>query len=134
MPERRVVAKLKATTAITALVGVRIEPGNRKQGDPLPAITIFAGTKTKSNCSAGTTASGQRQIIVDSWASTYAGVKALGLLVEDALSGWSDLTGDPQVSMCHLQGDTDGEEPMEPGQDVREHNVKQFYQLDFNTT
>ena len=134
MPERRVVAKLKATSVITDLVGVRIDPGKRKQGESLPAITIFAGSKTKSNHSTGTTPSGQRQIIVDSWAATYGEAKALGHLVEAALSGWSDVTGDPHVTMCHLQSDTDSEEPMEPGQDERVPCVKQFYLLDYNTT
>jgi len=134
MPERRVVAKLKATDAITALVGVRIDPGKRKQGEALPAITVFAGTKTKVNHSTGTTPCGARTIIVDSWAETYSEAKALGRLVEAALSGWSDVTGDPHVTMCHLQGDADIEEPIQPGQDERVYGVKQYYLVDFNTT
>lgn len=135
MPERRLHNKLENTSAVTDLVtATKIQPVSVPQGTALPYIVYQNISRIPENHSTGTLTSGYAvsTIQVDCFASTYSGVKAVADVVRAALSGWSDTTGDPDVSMCHLMSESDIPQELSPGQDVRVHGVSFDFRLDHN--
>lgn len=117
MPETRLVAKLKATTAVTDLVAARIWPGFRPEGSALPAIVYEMTTDSPVNYAGGTTGTAEMNLVVSSIATTYAGAKALGAAVATAMSGFVD------TSSCvwHLDNQSDDFGAVKSGQDVLEY-------------
>jgi len=132
MPETRLYAKLAGTTAVTELVGSRIWPV-RRHSDTLPAITYQRVGTTPVNCSLGTVATEFCRVQVDCWDDDYGDVKTLAAAVRAALSGFSDDSDTPDISMCHLTGEFDLPEPPEPGQNMQIHRVSQEYYLQYST-
>ena len=118
------VARLKAIDAITTLVGIRITPGGRLQGNVLPAITYERVTGTEVNHSAGTTNTARVRFEVTCWADGYVDAYTLAALVrgdgaagaETGLSGWKDANG----NVWHLVlGPVDAPEQTIPGRDEK---------------
>jgi hypothetical protein len=132
--EERLVAKLLATSGVTNLVGARIRPVALRQTDTLPAIVYQRVGTDSVNHATGECNVAFARIQVDCLASTYAAAKTLATAVKAALSGWSDLTGDPDIDLCHWLGDQDMPGDFEPGQDVLTHGVMQDYRIQYNTT
>ncbi len=120
-PHIRLVAKLKGTSAVTALVVARIWPMIVPQGQALPYIVYRRVDSVPINHAHGTTADDFTRIQIDCCASTYDGARALADEVrgdEDesnptGLSGWID--GDNRV--WHLEIEQDGMEPPWEGTD-----------------
>lgn len=117
MPETRLVAKLKATSAVTTLVSTRIWPGYRKEGTALPAIVYQMVGDNPVNYAGGTTDTAEMRLAVYCLASTYAGAKTLGDAVKTALSGWTDDSG----CIWHLDNQRDDIGDAMAGQDVPEY-------------
>jgi len=133
MAETRMIAKLKATSAVTDLVSTRIRPLLRKQGAALPAITYQRISTIPCNASVGEANVAWARVQVNSFASTYAGAKALAAAVKACLSGWTDTGGSPSVIMSHWEGDSDLPEDVQPGQDLQVHGVAQEYLIEYGT-
>lgn len=134
MPERRLIAKLKATSAVTALASTRIRAGRPRQDDALPYIVVQVVGEDQVNHSTGHCDVAFRRIQVTTYDDDYNGTATLANLVRDALSGWSDATGTPVVSMCHYVGCTDIGADVEPGQDLAIHGIGQDYNLTYTVT
>jgi hypothetical protein len=75
---------LSAASPVVALVGTRISPLIRTQELILPAITLQRITLTPSNTFAGNGGLDDARVQVDSWATTYAGARALAIAVRAA--------------------------------------------------
>ena len=125
MPYTRLVARLKATSAVTALVGTRVHPMFAPT-NTLPAIVYEVVGDEPENHSTGTTTTKNVRIEVTCYASTYAGAKALAAVVETALSGWTDDSGD----VWHLDTATDDAGEVQAGANVLTfYAVIQQYQV-----
>ncbi len=92
--EMRMVTKLKATAAITTLVGAgdlaRIQPAQRMQFAEMPAIIYQLLEETPCNSANADTGTSQSRIQVDVYAETYKTADELSVLVAAALNGWHD--------------------------------------------
>ena len=103
MPEIRIVAKLLATTAVTALIGDRLRKHHRKSTwGGADAITYQRISTAWVNHAGGVTETAFARIQLDLWSATPAGLKALADAVRGALSGWSDKQHTPKIALCHL--------------------------------
>ena len=118
------VARLKAITAVTDLVGVRIMPIGRLQGNDLPAITYERVTGTEVNHATGTTNTARVRFEVTCWADGYVAAYALAAAVRGdgaqgaatGMSGWIDANS----NVWHLVlGPVDAPESTIPGQDKK---------------
>lgn len=120
-PRIRMVARLKAITAVTDLVGARIWPMIARQAQAQPYIVYRMVDRVPINHSAGTTTSNYMRIQVDLVASSYDGVMALADAVRGdeaessptGLSGWVD--ADSRV--WHLESEQDDMEQIMDGRD-----------------
>ncbi len=135
MPISRVHAKLIATSAVTDLLSGtnKIQPIRIPQtlgARPYVLLQQITGGRVNSSASVPTTK--YCTIQVDCYADTYNEVKALALVVDAALSGWTDATGDPQVSSCHLQEEMDLPEQPDPDKDVIIHRISFDFLLYYN--
>ena len=131
MPQTRLVAKLKATAAVTALVSTRIYPMLRPQGTALPAIVYGVTSNTPTNTAGGSSTTREMRITIDCLAGTYAGAWALANAVRDTLSGWVDSSGD----VWHLDSENDGPGDLGPGQEEYVgYSVSQDYLVWFDET
>lgn len=134
MPERRLIAKLKGTSAVTALASTRIRAGRARQDDTLPFIVVSVVGEDQVNHSTGHTNIAFRRVQVSIFDDDYNGTATLANLVRDALSGWTDGTSTPVVSMCHYIGCTDIGADVEPGQDLGIHGIAQDYNISYTVT
>ena len=118
--ETKLVARLKATAGVTALIGTgdaaRVRPQRLRQGEGLPAITYLVASDSLENHSTGATTTREKRIQVNCLAASYDGAIALAAAVEAALSGWNDADGD----IWHLDVQIDDVEETIAGQDEPE--------------
>lgn len=131
--EPRIVAKLKGTNAVTALVSTRVYPMRMAASVALPAVTYQRISTTPQNHATGTLTGQTARVQIDCWAASYAGAKGVAGAVRDALSGWSDNSGTPVVIMSHLIDEQDDAEPVEEGTDTTVFRVSQDYEIDFGS-
>jgi hypothetical protein len=104
---------LVADAGVTALVGARISPVLRAQNETLPCITLTVVSVVPANHLNGAPSLDANRVQVDSYATTYDGVRSLAAAVRAALEA-ADLV---------MEGEFDGFEP-----DVDEYRVTQdFY-------
>ncbi len=131
-PNTLMVAKLKALSDVSDLVGTRVYPMKAPQDVDLPYIVYQQISRTPENHATGTTQTNFQRIQVSCWAEDYDGAQALALAVrgdEDptsptGLAGWNDSNSD----VWHLQSEIDDVESIKDGQDEFEaHRVIQEY-------
>lgn len=134
MPETRIVVRLLATSAVTDLIGTRLRKIQRKTAwGSSDSVTYQTISTDWSNHSTGTTTLGFARIQVDCWSATPVGVRALAAAVRGALSGWSESSGTPTVTMCHLQNEQDMPEGPDPGEEATEYRITQDYLVQFSS-
>lgn len=134
MPERRLIAKLKNTSTVTALTSTRIRAGRARNDDALPYIVVQVVGEDQVNHSTGHCDVAFRRVQVTTLDDDYNGTATLANIVRDTLSGWSDSTSTPVVSMCHYIGCNDIGADTEPGQDLAIHGIAQDYYLTYTVT
>lgn len=117
MPETRLVAKLKATAAVTAICGTRMFPLELPQKVTYPAIAYQQVGEDSVGSSTTEADVAFTRIQVTSYAEMYSAAKALNEAVRTALNGWTDAGGTPAVSGCSRAGTYDIPGAAEPGQD-----------------
>jgi hypothetical protein len=81
-------ARLRATTAVTALVGSRIYPSRLPYVAPMPAITYQLISAVRMQGLRGPTGLADPRVQVNCWADTYTGAKVLAREVRRALDGF----------------------------------------------
>ena len=137
MPETRIIAKLKGTSAVTALIGsgsdARVRMLHRRtEWGGSDSITMQRISSSPINHAGGTTSTYSARIQLDLWSATPMGIRTLTAAVRGALSGWSDTSGTPDVTMCHLENEMDGPEGPDAGEEETEYRVIQDYLVEFN--
>jgi hypothetical protein len=84
--EEALIAKLLATTAVTALVATRVYPGVRPQASLLPAIVMNIVSKNPSYSDDGEDGIAEARVQFDCWGATYTDAKKTARAVMAALS------------------------------------------------
>jgi hypothetical protein len=132
MAHRRMVARLHADAAVTALVpAARIRPIKLRQSDALPGITYPRGSFASED---GISQIGNTWILdvtVSVWANTYDEAMAVADAVRDCLHGWRDGNDPGDVMSCRLQSESDAPEAVEPGGDEIVHGITQEYRIEW---
>ncbi len=138
-PEDRLVVKLLATSAVTALVVARIVPMDRTEGTALPCIT-YTRVSTNDYGGLNTVAdAGWCRVQVDCWAEQTAttgasdAAWALAAVVKSALNGLTDTTGTPKINYIRCIEEQEMAESVEPGRAVRVHRISQDYRVEWYT-
>jgi hypothetical protein len=102
------VARLTADAGITALAGTRVYPLIIPQDAPLPAIRYARITTFRPQVMSEETGTAEISMQLDSYATTYAGAKALGAAVRAALTRWRQAaTFGVDIIDCWLDGEQD---------------------------
>lgn len=127
--EEGIVAELLADAAVSALVSARVFR-LLPQNVTYPAISYQRISTERFNTLDGPNDLTQIRIQVDSWAATYAAVKALATAVRQALNGVRPLLGGVTVQHVYLvAGDTDD---VTIDGDRIDHRVTQDYMILMN--
>jgi len=84
--EAALIAKLLASTGITALVSTRINWSRRPQGEALPAIVLHRIDGTPDVHHGGASGLGVSRVQVDCWGASYGSAKAVARAVEAAVT------------------------------------------------
>jgi len=113
MPELEtvIVTRLEAYESLSALVGTRIYPLILPQSPTLPAVTYQRTDGPRDHCMDADSNVASPRFAFDSWASTYAGAKAVATQVREALQRWADADTDPVVLDSLIESDEDLYEP-----------------------
>ena len=77
---------------LTALVGQRIQPRARTQGDPLPGLTVSRISGGAQYAGDGEIGIQEVRVQVDAWASTYREAATIADAVFERLSATADVT------------------------------------------
>lgn len=111
MSEAAILALLKASAAVTALVGsgsnARIYAMTAPQRVTTPYVTYQRISGERWRTMDGPTGMAQPRIQVDAFATTYAGTKALGTAVRQALDGYRGTIGGVRVGGIAIMTDMD---------------------------
>jgi hypothetical protein len=84
--EAALIAKLLASTGVTALVGQRINWVRRPQGAALPCIVLHQIDGAPDVHHGGPSGLVQSRVQADCWAETYGGAKAVARAIETAIT------------------------------------------------
>jgi hypothetical protein len=117
MPTTRLVARLKATAGVTAIVGTKIYPMLAPQSATIPYIVYEKTLDSPVNDANGTGSTSQKRYTVACFAATYDGAQTLGAAVQAALSGWKDSSN----CIWHLDTSSDEVGEVMSGRDVPEY-------------
>jgi hypothetical protein len=134
MPEAQVVAQLKGSTALTALVGTRIYPIMARQVSSQPYVTYQRIATQHINASTGGSDVAFSILQLNCYAATYSGAKGVSAAVKASLANWSNTTGDPAIDMCHIQNESDLPDDPIPGTDKPIFAVTQDFLLQHGNT
>ena len=103
--------RLTTHAGLAALVSVRVYPMLLPQAPTMPAVTYQRIDGVRESGMTQEHGMAHPRIQVDSWASTYAGAKAVAGQVRAALQRWSDSSTTPEILDSFIEGDTDMQEP-----------------------
>jgi hypothetical protein len=86
--EEGIIARLLATSAVTALVAQRVYPGRRPQASALPAIDLntISGAPTYTND--GESGLASARVEINCWGDSYTSAKLLARAVKTSLSAF----------------------------------------------
>ena len=120
MPDVSVVAKLRATSAVTALLGSTnaCRCGHIDQMDTYPAIAVTADREPVTHAS-GSDTTEFATVDIDCAALTYNEARALMLAVRDAIAGYTNADGSPSISMTNIEDIAYIPGPPKAGRDKR---------------
>jgi hypothetical protein len=91
---------LRADAALEALVGTRIRPGWRPQGDAVPALTYVVDRLGRRSVVAGKAGFNVASVELVAWAPTPAECVAVKARVEDLLDGFAGRWSGLVVTSC----------------------------------
>lgn len=124
--EQGIVAHLLADGPVSAIIGVRVHPGEIPQDTDTPAVVYTRVSTQRDVDLSGPMSFVQVRMRLDLWHTNYAGVKALADAVRVALNGVGlaspHLLGAEPVQLVYL--DNDGDLPDFEG-DRRDYRVSQ---------
>lgn len=128
MAERAIVAKLAAEAAVSALVGSRIHPdGEVPQGVVLPYLVYARISTDHAQSKSNDDGWAQSLLEIKSVAETYAGAKALAIVVRRAIQGKAFTAGGVEVTSVLIKGEQDDVERTGDGKERARPAVSQDY-------
>jgi len=127
--EAAIYAILVADGTVSGLVSTRIYPVKLPQSPDMPAITYSRVSGPRIQTIAGPSGLAYPRVQVDSWASTYTGIKTLADAVRQALDGYSGTIASIRIGGIMMDGELD---LYEPG--VEEYRVTQDYIVWYDET
>ena len=126
MPDKSIVTRLRAVTAVTDLVSTRIRCGKIAQSDSMPAIAVELDMMQPVNTAGGTSGTKTANVSVRCRGTSYSSASAVADAAETALNGWTNNDGTPPISMVHVL-----EKMYAPGPDVSgQDEVREQFTLD----
>lgn len=132
MPHRKLVAKLKATAAVTALVpAARIRPVRQAQSASLPCITYQVTSLVTEDGIDGTSNTQIAEITLTCWAATYDDAWDVAGVVHTALHYWRDGNDGGEVMQCRCDVQADAPELVEESAEMAIHAVTQNYTIEY---
>lgn len=105
--EAAIIALMLAHAPLTALVGGRIKPVVRGQGQPLPAVVFNRITGARDMTMAGPSGTAESLVQIDCYGETYAATKAVANAVRGVLSGYRGTVGGVEVLGVFLESERD---------------------------
>lgn len=91
--EEGIIARLLATSGVTALVSARVYPGRRPQASPLPAIDVSSIGGAPIYTDDGESGLASARIEVNCWGETYTSAKTVARAVKASLSAFVGTAG-----------------------------------------
>lgn len=86
--EEALIARLLATTGVSALVGSRVYPGSVPQGATMPAVVVNVISGGPLYADDGEVGLDNTRVQIDCWATTYSSAKTVARAVRDSLSAF----------------------------------------------
>lgn len=105
--EPALVAKLLASTGVTALVGTRINWSRRPQGEALPAIVLTRISGFPDVHHGGASGLVSSRVQVDCWAASYGSAKATARAVEAAITAKTFTQGAVRFDVILIDSERD---------------------------
>jgi len=105
--EAALIAKLLATSGITALVSTRVNWVRRPQGSALPCIVLHRIDGTPDVHHGGRSGLVQSRVQVDCWAASYGSAKAIARAVETAVTAQTFTQGAIRFDVILVAGERD---------------------------
>lgn len=134
MIETALFSCLQGTAAIAAIVGDRIAPMERAQGEPLPGITYQVISDVPGYHLGGESGHSVARIQVDCWATTYLAVKQLAEQVRLAVSGFTGTWSEHAITGVLVQDNGDLPESVELGSEAGPHRASMDLRIGFLQT
>ena len=129
--ESDLVAKIKASAAITTAVGTRVYPIALPQLETWPgdSITYEVPSNFSYRDLTGPAGRDRPRFRIHCWAQTYGGAVALANLVKTHLDGFQGLMGATQVGQIRFESATDlqDDEPRFPGAPLLQRRALDFF-------
>ena len=86
--EEGIIARLLATSGVTALVSTRVSPGRRPQASALPAIDVNTISGAPVYTDDGESGLASARVEINCWGQTYSSAKLVARAVKAALSAF----------------------------------------------
>jgi hypothetical protein len=108
--EGAIVSKLRATSGVTDITGLRIWPARRVQARDLPAITVQRVSGAPVYTNDGESGLAEARIQIDSWGATYTEAKNAARAVQTALSAFTGTVDSVAFRFSYLDTERDDQE------------------------
>lgn len=125
---------LSNVTAITALVGDRITPMERGQGEALPAVTYQTISNVPDYHLGGESGHSAARIQIDCWADTYLAVKQLAEEVRLAVSGHVGTWNEHAITGVLVEDNGDLPESVDPASEAGPHRASMDLRIGYLQT
>ena len=111
-----IVAKLKATTTVTDLIGSRVYPVSPPHGVTLPYVVYQIISDVPVNHSTGEDDTHNARVQIDCVDDTYSVAWSVAGAIQTALAGWSD--SDLKIGSCLMISKQDLPKPPDDGGEI----------------
>ena len=105
--EADLLAKIKATTAVSALVSTRVNWSRRPQGEALPAIVLHRIGGMPDVHHGGASGLSVSRVQVDCWGASYGAAKAIARAVQSAITARTFTQGSTRFDVILVDSERD---------------------------
>ncbi len=105
--EADLIAKLLASSGVTALVSTRINWKRRPQGSALPAIVLHKISGTPDVTHGGASGLRVSRIQADCWGASYGSAKAVARAIESAITAQTFTQGSTRFDVILIDSERD---------------------------
>lgn len=108
------IAKLLATSAVTAITGTRIRPTQRTQAEATPSVVVTTVAGGDIYHHRGRSDIDEAVVQIDCWATTFLSAKTLARAINTALSGQNFIQSGVTFNRVLLESERDSAEGDNP--------------------